>query len=128
MPKAQDLLFIQMLQTSSLCWLLNRGLPTLQLNAFINAADNTLEINFGIPAANESDYKKLLDDWVQFAKKVERMHILLQLLAETQNVKGIETMRERWFEEGRKIKEEVFSKNFPGTFDDLDATVNSFKD
>lgn len=125
--KTQDLLLCQLIQTANLCWLRKRGLTTFNIVTSTDASLGTLDINFGIPNTHADSHATLLQDWLETAKKTERMHILLLLLAEHKKHNLPEKIAESWQREGELLQKELFDLPSPGVFSTQEEAISTLK-
>ena len=124
MVKPQDLLLVQLLQTTSLCWLRKRGLPSFHFNSVAMAGEGTVELHFGIPAAHADSHPALVEDWLTFAKKTERLHVLLGLLSNTPDIPAMRAVRNDWMKEGTALRSELFDPDLPGVVHDMKDLIS----
>lgn len=127
MTKTQDLLLCQLLHTANLCWLRKRGLPSFNFTAISDAGHGTLELNFGIPSAHADAHQALLEDWLETAKKAERLHILLILLGEHKKHGLPPALAASWHQEGTTLKQELFNTSLPGVYISSDEAIAALK-
>lgn len=109
--QSQDLLFVQMFQVATLSWLRQRGLPAMHFVAAVDGGSGTLEMNFGFPAAIPEQHAELLQSWIDFSKKAERLHLLMQFLAEGRKKAVDESILKDWQAEGEILTAELFNHN-----------------
>jgi hypothetical protein len=121
----QDLLLVQLIQTASLCWLRKRGLPSFKFGTTTDAGAGTLELQFGLPSTHEQAHQALIEDWLEFSKKTERLHVLMTLLAQTPDIQAMKSLRSQWMDEGTQLRTELFDAELPGVYSSLDAAVQS---
>jgi hypothetical protein len=127
MTKTQDLLLCQLLHTANLCWLRKRGLPSFNFSAVSDAGHGTLELSFGIPSAHAEAHQTLLEDWMETAKKAERLHILLLLLSEHKKHSMPEHLATLWHAEGSALQHELFNTALPGVYTSSDEAIEALK-
>lgn len=124
MIQPQDLLLCQLLHTANLCWLRKRGLPTFNLTATTDAGHGTLDLNFGIPSAHADAHQALLLDWLETAKKAERLHVLLILLGEHKKHSMPDSLAKIWQDEGAELQKELFNTATPGVYSSPEEAVS----
>lgn len=119
----QELLWSQILHTANLCWLRRKGLTAFALTAETDAKESTQTLAFGIPGADAASHAELLSEWMGVCKKVERMYILLQLLAEHQRDPLPAARAKLWLEEGGRLRDELFAPTDSGVFSSMEDAV-----